>query len=96
LCGGVLTPPSIKEVGPARTISRMWLLRRVRHLALRNVVLLTLQSLSRLSLAARWFLLVDGVAKSILLPMVSRVVVAREIYDFLATLVVAYPRSVVG
>jgi hypothetical protein len=74
----------------------MWLLRRARHLALRNVVLLTLQSLSRLSLAARWFLLVDGVAKSILLPMVSRVVVAREIYDFLATLVVAYPRSVVG
>jgi hypothetical protein len=38
----------------------------------------------------------DGVTKSGLLPTVAGAVVAREVCDFLATLVVAYPRSAVG
>jgi hypothetical protein len=37
-----------------------------------------------------------GVAKSRLLAAVTGAVVAREVYDFLAALVVAYPGSIVG
>jgi hypothetical protein len=38
----------------------------------------------------------DGVAKSGPVPTVLGAVVAREVYDFLATLTVAFPGSVIG
>jgi hypothetical protein len=47
LCGGVLTPPPVEEVRPDSQESWMRLLHRVRHM--RSVLLLTLQSLPRLS-----------------------------------------------
>jgi hypothetical protein len=64
--------------------SRMWLLRYVRHLALRSVELMTLQSLPLLS--PKVVSIDDGVAKSGLLPTVPEAVMAREVCDFLATL----------
>jgi hypothetical protein len=65
----------------------MWLLHCVRHMALR--VLLTLHSLS--SESGRQVVSIgDGVTKS------RPLAVLREVCDFLATLIVAYPGSVVG
>lgn len=55
LFGGVLTPPPVEEVRSGS--HEMWLLHRVRHLPLRSVVMLTLQSLPRLSPAERWLFL---------------------------------------
>jgi hypothetical protein len=68
----------------------MWIFRHVRHWALRSVVLLTLQSLSSES-DTQAVSIGDGIAKSGRLPTVSGAVVAREVFDFLATMVANYP-----
>jgi hypothetical protein len=68
--------------------ARLWFLRRVRHLALKRAVMLTMPGRHVVSLG-------DEVVKLRLLATVPGAVVAREICDFLATLATAYPNSAI-
>lgn len=96
LCGGVLSPPSVEEVRPNSHESLDVVSPPCQALAFEKCgvgdVGVSLSSESGTQVVS----IADGVAKSGPVPTVLGAVVAREVYDFLATLTVAFPGSVIG
>ncbi|XP_047078937.1 putative leucine-rich repeat receptor-like serine/threonine-protein kinase At2g24130 [Lolium rigidum] len=96
LCGGVLTLPPVEEVRPdsrefSDVVSPPCQALASEKCGVADAAVSPSPESGRQAVPFG-----DGVAKSGLLPTVPGAVVAREVCDFLATLVVAYPGSAVG